>query len=326
MKRSLLLILICSCLPLSVLQARQEPSVPRPANPAPPARRNSAYDDAVAKARALAAQKEFKAATTASEQAIQMDDKRWEGYVVAAEAYSGQQLYDDAIGMLQMALVRTPEEKKPAIRQAITETRRLLSGQTSAPAIVPTPSAAPSAASAPTPATAPTQAEIILWKGIENSKSASDYQAYLDAYPNGVYAPLANRRLQDLGQPVKDATKTKETIKELLLWVQDNAVRNSVFDITTINGCVISYLAPPTMWNGAVRPTTTTASIDLMKQDSSSIVLMPGELTSDYKGFWIARIGKVSGEGGALPFKDRTTAGDAVAKLIEATELCQTKH
>jgi tetratricopeptide (TPR) repeat protein len=127
MKRSLLLILICSCLPLSGLQARQEPSVPRPANPAPPARRNSAYDDAVAKARALAAQKEFKAATTASEQAIQMDDKRWEGYIVAAEAYAGQQLYDDAIGMLQAALMRAPADKKAAVRDAIGETRKLLS-------------------------------------------------------------------------------------------------------------------------------------------------------------------------------------------------------
>jgi hypothetical protein len=131
MKPSLLLILIFACLPFGLLEARQTPAAPRPANPAPPARRNSAYNDAVAKARELARQKDFKAAATASEQAIQMDDKRWEGYVVAAEAYSGQQLYDDAIGMLEMALVRAPADKKPAVRDAISETRKLLAGPTS---------------------------------------------------------------------------------------------------------------------------------------------------------------------------------------------------
>jgi hypothetical protein len=127
MQRSLLLILIFPFLPLGLLEAQQTPAAPRPANPAPPARRNSAYDDAVAKARELARQKDFKAAATASEQAIQMDDKRWEGYVVAAESYSGQRLYDDAIiGMLEAALVRAPTDKKPAVRDAISETRKLL--------------------------------------------------------------------------------------------------------------------------------------------------------------------------------------------------------
>ena len=125
MKRSLLLILISACLPLGFTSAQQTPA-PRPATPGPPARRNSAYDDAVAKARALAAQKDFKAAAITSEQAIQMDDKRWEGYVVAAESYSGQRLYDDAIGMLEAALVRAPTDKKPAVRDAISETRKLL--------------------------------------------------------------------------------------------------------------------------------------------------------------------------------------------------------
>ena len=192
MKRSLLLILISACLPLGLLQARQTPAAPRPATPAPPARRNSAYDDAVAKARALATQKDFKGAATAGEQAIQMDDKRWEGYVVAAEAYSGQHLYDDAIGMLQMALVRAPAEKKSAVRDAIGETRKLLSGSTDTTAGAPgaSPSAssnaapgnlqsAAPAASRANPGTAPTQAAIILWKGIDGSKNPSDYRADL---------------------------------------------------------------------------------------------------------------------------------------------------
>ena len=226
MPRLVLVFFIFAALPVGVVRAWQDAPVQPSATTgraasAPPARRNSAYDDAVAKARALAAQKDFKTAATTSEQAIQMDDKRWEGYIVAAESYSGQQLYDDAIGMLQMALVRAPEDKKPAIRDAITETRRMLAGPI-APSRAPSaPSSAPAipasnvqsatpAASAANPGAAPTQAEIILWKSIENSKNSSDYEAYLKAYPNGAFAPLAEQRITSLtANPPQSAIKTQ---------------------------------------------------------------------------------------------------------------------
>jgi len=42
--------------------------------------------------------------------------------------------------------------------------------------------------------------EITYWKSIENSKQASDYQAYLEQFPNGTFAGLARNRLASLGQ------------------------------------------------------------------------------------------------------------------------------
>jgi len=326
MKRSLLLILISTCLPLGFTSA-QTGSAPRAATPAPPAQRNSAYDDAVAKARALAAQKDFKAAATTSEQAIQMDDKRWEGYIVAAESYSGQQLYDDAIGMLQMALVRAPNEKKPAIREAITETRKLLSGQSPMAAAVPTPSGVSAAPPASSPAAAPTQAEIILWKSIEKSKDTSDYRAYLDAYPNGVYAPLASRRVQDLTETTIDAGKQKARIKELLQWVQQNGFhgatpRGANLDITTVNGCTITVVST---WSGVnkkgfvTQTSSQIAGIDLGTAIGSDMQILPED------NLWSVNVpgGNAGGfNSNQIYFGDRAVAAEALDKLVEAADLC----
>lgn len=46
-------------------------------------------------------------------------------------------------------------------------------------------------------------AEIVFWESVKDSDNAADYEAYLQAFPNGVFAPLArarSRRLQQ--QPV----------------------------------------------------------------------------------------------------------------------------
>lgn len=53
--------------------------------------------------------------------------------------------------------------------------------------------------SAPAMAQAPTQAEITFWTSIQNSKNAAEYEAYLQAFPNGTFAPLARLRIQQLG-------------------------------------------------------------------------------------------------------------------------------
>src|SRR5438874_899123 len=84
----------------------------------------SSYDDAIARARTLLSEKKAQEEVTISDQAIQMDEKRWEAYVTAASGYSAQQLFDDAIGMLQLALARAPQDRKQLIRDALTEARR----------------------------------------------------------------------------------------------------------------------------------------------------------------------------------------------------------
>jgi hypothetical protein len=52
-----------------------------------------------------------------------------------------------------------------------------------------------------------TREETSLWDSVKDSKDAEDYKAYLDKYPDGVYAPLAKRRVAQLGaHPSEPAT------------------------------------------------------------------------------------------------------------------------
>lgn len=44
-----------------------------------------------------------------------------------------------------------------------------------------------------------TSAEIAFWQSIQDSTNAEEYEAYLDTYPNGAFAELAELRIQQLG-------------------------------------------------------------------------------------------------------------------------------
>ena len=191
-----------SCLAFAALLVPAALGQPaRPAAPAPPQQPSSqiqspSYDDLVAKALSLLAGKNAQESVAVSEQAIAMNEKRWEAYATAASAYSAQQLYDDTISMLQMALGRAPEAKKQAVRDAITAARRQLAAE-----VASKPAESTGIRSEPVPAQPTTlQAEAALWKAIENSTRAEDYQGYLDAYPNGTFAPVARRRLDAISK------------------------------------------------------------------------------------------------------------------------------
>jgi len=45
---------------------------------------------------------------------------------------------------------------------------------------------------------ASSEAELLLWRGIQDSTRPQDFEAYLERYPSGVFALLARRRLADL--------------------------------------------------------------------------------------------------------------------------------
>jgi hypothetical protein len=53
------------------------------------------------------------------------------------------------------------------------------------------------------PASGQTREEAILWTAIQNSTNPDDYRGYLDAYPNGIFAPLAKRRLATMEETAK---------------------------------------------------------------------------------------------------------------------------
>lgn len=50
--------------------------------------------------------------------------------------------------------------------------------------------------SSPNPGVEPHQMELEFWASIKNSRSADEFQAYLDRYPHGVFAQLAANRLK----------------------------------------------------------------------------------------------------------------------------------
>ncbi|MAG97462.1 MAG: hypothetical protein CMM08_12355 [Rhodospirillaceae bacterium] len=52
------------------------------------------------------------------------------------------------------------------------------------------------------PAAANRQVELAFWNSIKNSKTAAEYQAYLEQYPRGAFAPLARQRIAALNKKV----------------------------------------------------------------------------------------------------------------------------
>jgi hypothetical protein len=56
----------------------------------------------------------------------------------------------------------------------------------------------PAAAAAPADKSAQ---ESVFWQSVEKSNTLADYQAYLSAFPNGIFAPLAKNRVAALSAP-----------------------------------------------------------------------------------------------------------------------------
>ena len=73
-------------------------------------------------------------------------------------------------------------------------------------------------ASAAAPAATIVSDETALWRAVKDSSNPNDYQAYLDAYPNDVFAPLAKARIRALNAEaeIRAAERTKPF--ELAFW------------------------------------------------------------------------------------------------------------
>ena len=61
-------------------------------------------------------------------------------------------------------------------------------------------SAAPAAVVVPVRGGPATSVEISFWESVRDSKNPAELQAYLDQFPNGVFAPLAKARLAALAR------------------------------------------------------------------------------------------------------------------------------
>ena len=51
-----------------------------------------------------------------------------------------------------------------------------------------------------------TSADLAFWNSVKDSKNASEYKAYLAAFPDGIFAPLARMRMNDMANGVSNPT------------------------------------------------------------------------------------------------------------------------
>jgi type II secretory pathway component HofQ len=135
-------------------------------------------------------------AIAAGKAAVKMSPARWEGYALVGGAQMNLKRFEAAADTLTEAIKRAPEAIQPALRELRRQCLLAESG-----------SAAPAGAAANTaaPATTTSQAEIVLWKSIENSRNPADFQTYLGQYPQGAFVALAQRHLAEaLAQRTED--------------------------------------------------------------------------------------------------------------------------
>jgi hypothetical protein len=68
------------------------------------------------------------------------------------------------------------------------------------------------------PASDPQAIEIEFWDSIKNSTLASEYEAYLNQYPEGNFAPLARVRLKAISEDAAAMRDPKDREIELTFW------------------------------------------------------------------------------------------------------------
>jgi tol-pal system protein YbgF len=123
-------------------------------------------------------------AAASGKAAIKISTERWEGYALVGGALMNLRRYEEAADTLSKAIERAPEAKQPSLRDL---RRQCLLAESGSPAVANTGASA----------NATSQAEIVLWKSIENSSNPADFQSYLDQYPQGAFAVLAQRHLAE---------------------------------------------------------------------------------------------------------------------------------
>jgi tetratricopeptide (TPR) repeat protein len=146
-------------------------------------------------------------ALASAEQAIKSDATRWEGYALAGGALMNLKRYDEAITKLSHAIERAPQDKQSGLQ----ELRRQCFAAESRAA-----PASPTATNPGTTEATTTQAEIVLWKSIENSTNREDFQNYLSEYANGAFMMMARARLEKLTRVDDDAQAALNGIRARL--------------------------------------------------------------------------------------------------------------
>ena len=142
-------------------------------------------------------------ALTAAQQAITLDAGRWEGYALAGGALMNLKRYEEAADRLSNAIERAPQSKQDGLRELRRQSFAAESGSA--------PTAGGSAAQ-PAVEASVTQAEIVLWKSIENSNKLTDFKTYLFEYPNGAFVGLAKAHIEEIEKSSNGMERSGSTI------------------------------------------------------------------------------------------------------------------
>lgn len=100
------------------------------------------------------------------------------------------------------------EETRALARQILASVERIAAPAETAPA--PDQMPAPAPAPAPESGSEPDEVELIFWQSIADSRDPADFQAYLDRWPQGVFAALAKNRLRQLTAQVLPPTPSAD--------------------------------------------------------------------------------------------------------------------
>jgi len=162
-------------------------------------------------------------ALSAGKSAIHSNADRWEGYALTGGALMSLKRFEEAADNFSDAIKRAPEDKQTALRDLRHQSIESES-VTQQPGI----------------SAATTQPEIVLWKSVENSHDPSDFQSYLDQYPHGAFANLAQRHMADAkAQRAEQANiQRKKSIEEnawtdatsILMWARLRSYQSSMDD------------------------------------------------------------------------------------------------
>ncbi|MGD0736373.1 MAG: DUF1566 domain-containing protein [Terracidiphilus sp.] len=146
-------------------------------------------------------------ALATGKQAIQLDTNRWEAYALAGGALMNLRRYEEAADNLSDAIKHAPEAKQDGLR-ALRKQCALAEAGVAPPA--------PQSAPAASPEQTTTQAEVVLWKTITNSTNPDDFKTYLQTYPNGAFAPLAQRQLAAFEKAAEEKNANMQQARRLL--------------------------------------------------------------------------------------------------------------
>jgi tetratricopeptide (TPR) repeat protein len=180
------------------------------------------YDALIQQGKSLLQAGSAEQAAASGKAAIKLSTERWEGYALVGGALMNLKRYEAAADTLSEAIKRAPESKQPALRDL---RRQCLIAESASPAV----------ASIPPPATTTSQAEIVLWKSIENSPNLADFRSYLDQYPQGAFAVLARRHLAE-GKAQAEAMRQSLDEKWQGLLAKNQIVINPATGVIAVSG------------------------------------------------------------------------------------------